>query len=103
MRRVRWPFAAALVLSVAAGGCKRDRPYPVERVEIGAWGSLSRAGLSASRSDVESALKSHLGAAGFQLLDVARDEEAPEGALKLSLDVPMAQADPPRVGVRLQL
>ncbi|HEY8209811.1 MAG TPA: HEAT repeat domain-containing protein [Myxococcaceae bacterium] len=100
---MKWSFAAALVLCLASAGCKRDRPYPVERVEIGAWGSLSRAGLTASRSDIESVLTSRLAAAGFQSVEVARDDEPPEGALKLTLDVPMAQADPPRVGVRLQL
>src|SRR5207244_11191855 len=78
-------------------------PDPVEQAEIGAWGSRSRAGLTASRSDVEAALAGHLAATGFHLVAAADGEEAPEGALKLTLDVPMAQADPPRVGVLLQV
>lgn len=104
MPNVKWPSTAALVLCLAAGGCKRDRPYPVERAEIGAWGSLSRAGVTASRGDVEQLLAGRLiPAAGFKLVDASSGEEAPEGALKLTLDVPLAQADPARVGVLLQL
>jgi HEAT repeat protein len=103
MRSVRTPLAAALVLCLAAGGCKRDHPFLVERAEIGAWGSLSRAGVTASRADLESLLAGRLTAAGFKLVDASSGEEAPDGALKLTLDVPLAQADPIRVGVLLQI
>jgi len=103
MRLVRTPLAAALVLCLAAGGCKRDHPFPIERAEIGAWGSLSRAGVTASRGDIEQLLTARLVAAGFKLADTSSGEEPPEGALKLTLDVPLAQTDPARVGVLLQL
>jgi len=103
MSSVRTPFAAVVVLCLAAAGCKRDRPYPVERLDVGAWGSLTRAGLGLSRSDVETALAGRLSAAGFRLVDVASGEEVPEGALRLTLDLPMAQAEPAKVGALLQV
>jgi len=95
-------LAAALALCLTAAGCTREHPVLVERVDVGAWGSLSRAGLSESRADVEAALTTRLGPSGFRLIEGA-GEDGPDGAVRLSLDVPVASADPPRVGVLLQL
>jgi len=103
MSTVKWSPTAALVLCLAAGGCKRDHPFVVERTEIGAWGALSRAGAAASRGDVEQLLTARLTAAGFKVLDASSSEDPPEGALKLTLDIPLAQENPARVGVLLQL
>jgi hypothetical protein len=104
MAPVRTPLAAALVLCLVAAGCKREHPYPVERVDVGAWGALPRAGLGVTRAEVEAAVTSRLAAAGFRLVDAERGEEVPEGAIRLSLDLPLVQGAPAaRVGALLQV
>ncbi|HVE83262.1 MAG TPA: HEAT repeat domain-containing protein [Myxococcales bacterium] len=95
---MRTPFTAALLLCLAASGCRRDRPYPVERAEV-ASGNLSRAGLQISRSDLQGELTRRLGAAGFALVE---GEEAPRDAVRLTLEV-MARPDTGQVGAVLHL
>jgi len=103
METVRTPFAAAVVLCLAAPGCRRNLPYPVERLEIGSPGALRGVGWKGSRADLEAAVKGRLGAAGFVLHDGSGREPAPEGAIRLALELTAAQGAPVRVGVLLQV
>ena len=102
MEAVRTSFAA-VVICLAASGCRRDHPYPVERLEIGSTGALPRAGWKGSRADLEAAVKVRLGAAGFALHEGSGGESAPEGALRLSLELSVAQGAPSRVGALLHV